>query len=95
MVLINGIVNLIKSMSRIFSRGKICFGIQTTKYQCGNVRHRRYEWHASEEIEKFNHVIDRSVLLYISPKSGIKGQSFLKLSYSCDASIFVLIAFDV
>ena len=44
---------------------------------------------------KFNHVIDRSVLLYISPKSGIKGQSFLKLSYSCDASIFVLIAFDV
>ena len=43
----------------------------------------------------FNHVIDRSVLLHVSPKSGIKGQSFLKQSYSCDASIFFLIAFDV
>ena len=43
----------------------------------------------------FNHVIDRSVLLNVSPKSGIKEQSFLKRSYSCDASIFVLIAFDV
>ena len=42
-----------------------------------------------------NHVIDRSVLLHGSPKSGTKGLSFLKRSYSCDASIFVLIAFDV
>ena len=44
---------------------------------------------------KLNHVIHRSALLYISPKSGIKGQSFLKRSYSRDASMFALIAFDV
>ena len=43
----------------------------------------------------FIHVIDRWVLLHVSPKSGIKGQSFLKQSYSFDASIFSLIAFDV
>ena len=43
----------------------------------------------------FIHVIDRSVLLHVSPKSGIKGQSFLKQSYSFDASIFSLIAFNV
>ena len=43
----------------------------------------------------FIHVIDRSVLLHVSPKSGIKGQPFPKQSYSCDASIFFLIAFDV
>ena len=42
----------------------------------------------------FNHVIDRSVLVHVSPKyiKGIKGQSFLKRLYSCDASIFVVIA---
>ena len=34
----------------------------------------------------FNNVIDRSVLLDVRPKSGIKGPSFLKWSYSCDAS---------
>ena len=43
----------------------------------------------------FNNVIDRSVLSHVSSKSGIKGQSFLKQSYSCDASIFALISFDV
>ena len=43
----------------------------------------------------FIHVIDRSVLLYVSPKSGIKGQSFLKQSYFFGAPIFSLIAFDV
>ena len=34
----------------------------------------------------FNNVIDRSVLLDVRPKSGTKGPSFLKWSYSCDAS---------
>ena len=43
----------------------------------------------------FNHVNDISVFLHVSPKAGRKRQSFLKRSYSCDASIFVLIAFDV
>ena len=43
----------------------------------------------------FNHVIDRSVLLHVSPKSGIKDQSFLEWSYSCDASTFVSVAVDV
>ena len=38
-------------MSRIFSPGKICFCMQTTKYQRGNVHHGRYQWHASEEVE--------------------------------------------
>ena len=41
----------------------------------------------------FNNVIDRSVLLHVSPKSNIKEQSFPKRPYSSDASISVLIAF--
>ena len=38
-------------MLRIFSLEKICFCMEKTKYQCGNVHHQRYQWHASEEIE--------------------------------------------
>ena len=81
-------------MSRIFSPGKVCVSVKD-KISVRKRTSLEISMACSSRDQICGNAIDRSVLLHVSPKSGTKGQSFLKRSYSCDASIFVLIAFDV
>ena len=81
-------------MSRIFLPGKICVSVQD-KISVWKRTSLEISMACFRRDRIFNNVINRSVLLHASPKSGVKGQSFFKRSYSCDVSIFVLTAFDV